>query len=234
MKIIAHRGASGLALENTLESIKIALELDVDAIEFDIRKTKDNKLVLLHDDNTGRVADEVLYVHSATLHQLQEIRLHNGEKIPTLEEVLKLIDSKKPVVIDIKAKDIYKELVRLLKKYPQDTVSLTGLEHQEMQKVSKLLPTIPFYVQEHFSPFEIIQTAQRLRAKGISLNKWLVNPLTYYLAKHHNLAVRLYTVNHPFMVRFLKTIYPNIEIFTNYPHKYVQKRRVIKKRKVQQ
>ena len=56
MKIIAHRGAAGLALENTLESIKAALKLPVYAIEIDVRRTADGELILLHDHHTGHVS----------------------------------------------------------------------------------------------------------------------------------------------------------------------------------
>ena len=56
MKIIGHRGAAGLALENTLPGIELARLLGVDAIEIDVRKTKDNQLILCHDADLKRVA----------------------------------------------------------------------------------------------------------------------------------------------------------------------------------
>lgn len=231
MKIIAHRGASGLALENTLESIKAALDLKIDAVEFDIRHTKDNQLVVIHDDHTGRIADTRINVHEATLAELQKIRLHNGQQIPTLEKVLKLTSGKKHIVIDIKDTNVSKELTRLLKKYPQKDISFTGLQHEEMRKLFHALPGIPFYVQEHFSPLDVVQTAKRTGAAGISLNMWLMNPLTYYLAKQNKLKIRLYTVDHPFIMRFMKFLYPGIEVFTNHPHRYVRKHRRNSKRK---
>lgn len=231
MKIIAHRGASGLALENTIESIKAALDLHVEGIEIDVRRTKDGKLVVIHDNHTDRVSHQKANIHHLTLKETQKIRLYNGQRIPTLEEVLKLTNNKKHIVIDIKDRNVSDELIRLLKKYPHDDMSFTGLQHAEMKKAFQALPHIPFYVQEHFSPFEVIQTARRTGAAGISLNKWLMNPLTYYLARRHNLKIRLYTVNHPFMVRFMKLLYPGIEIFTNHPHKYVRSRHAITKRK---
>lgn len=231
MKIIAHRGASGLALENTIASIKAALDLRVEGIEFDVRRTKDNKLVVIHDNHTDRVSDQKVNIHNLTLQEVRKIRLHDGHKIPTLEEVLKLTNNKKHIVIDIKDKNVSEELIRLLKKYPHEDMSFTGLQHAEMKKLFHAMPHVPFYVQEHFSPFEVVQTARRTGAAGISLNMWLMNPLTYHLAKQHNLKIRLYTVNHPFMMRFMKLLYPGIEIFTNHPHRYVRKHRRKSKRK---
>lgn len=231
MKIIAHRGASGLALENTIESIQAALELKVDAIECDVRRTKDHKLVILHDPNTGRVSDTKLNVKEHTLAELQKVKLHNGHHVPSLEQVLKLVNNQVPLVLDIKDGNLHHELLHLLEKYPDTEISLTGLQYEEMHVIFLKRSDISFFVQSHFSPIEIIQTAKKLQATGISLNMWLINPLTYFLARRNNLRIRVYTVNHPFMIRFLKILYPGIEVFTNHPHKYVRKHRRKTKRK---
>src|SRR5688572_24217312 len=55
MKIIGHRGAAGIALENTAESIKAALALPIDGMEIDVRRTKDGHLVVIHDEDTSRI-----------------------------------------------------------------------------------------------------------------------------------------------------------------------------------
>ncbi len=231
MKIIAHRGASGIALENTLEAIQAALDLKIDAVEFDVRRTQDNKLIVIHDNNTGRISDTKVNIHNTSLKDLQKIRLQNGQSIPTLEKVLKLIDNKKHTVIDIKDSNVHEELIRLLKEYPQKDISFTGLQHKEMQKLFEAFPNVPFFVQEHFSPFEVVQTAKRTGAAGISLNMWLMNPLTYFLARRSKLQIRLYTVDHPFIMRFMSVLYPGIEVFTNQPHRYVRKHRILKRRR---
>ncbi len=57
MKIIGHRGVAGLALENTLPGLELARLLGVDAIEFDVRMTNDEHIVLCHDNSLSRVAD---------------------------------------------------------------------------------------------------------------------------------------------------------------------------------
>src|SRR6266542_23196 len=99
-KIISHRGAAGLALENSLESIKAALKLPVYAIEFDVRHTADGKLILLHDAHTGHVSNKTLLAQNSTLEELRALTLHNGEHIPTLEEALELIGNKTRIMLD--------------------------------------------------------------------------------------------------------------------------------------
>ena len=64
MKIIGHRGAAGLALENTLPSLELARLLGVHAIEFDVRKTKDNRLVLCHDADLSDISNSDAKVRS--------------------------------------------------------------------------------------------------------------------------------------------------------------------------
>lgn len=224
MKIIAHRGASGLALENTLSAIKEALKLDIDAIEFDVRHTKDKHLILLHDGHTGRIAKKKMWAHKHTLKELQKNILSDGKKLTTLAEALKTIGGKKHIVMDIKDSNIYQEILELLSHYPTNTVSFTGRQVQQMQYLHQQLPETTFYVQGHFNPFDVVHTARRVRAAGISLNAWLMNPLTYFLAKRANLHIRVYTVNYAAMMWFIRVLYPGVEVFTNHPHRYIQKK----------
>jgi glycerophosphoryl diester phosphodiesterase len=219
--IIGHRGAAGLALENSHDSLLAALGHDIDAIEFDIHHTSDGKLVVLHDSHTGRIAEKKVLVGHKTLAELQTIRLKNGQHIPTLEEIFKLVGDNKPMVIDIKDNGCADELLRLLEKYPGATVSFTSLKYNELEKLHKVRPDIPIFVRDLLNPFEVVYTARRMHAEGISLNMWLMNPLTYWLAKRRGLEIRIYTVNNRHLVRFFQKLYPGIVIYTNHPERFV-------------
>lgn len=220
MKIIGHRGAASIALENTLESIAVALSLDIDAIEFDVRRTKDNQLVVMHDEDTGRIAAEKLSAHKSTLKEIQKLRLHNNEHIPSLDEALQLIGSKKPVIIDIKDNKVADQILEIISRHPDANISFTGLHYQEMLLIKAKRPDIEFYVQNHFSPIDIVQTAKALGASGVSLNMWLLNPLTYFLTRRYKLKLMVYTVNHTFIGKFIKFLYPEVLICTNNPRKF--------------
>ncbi|HEY5805884.1 MAG TPA: glycerophosphodiester phosphodiesterase [Candidatus Saccharimonadales bacterium] len=218
-KIIGHRGAAGLALENSLESIKAALKLPVDGIEFDIRRTKDGKLVLMHDWNTARIADKRLNVGSSTLAELRKISLRNGEKIPTLEEVLEVAANRKPLSIDIKSTGVTDELLRQLDAYPKADIILSSRLYDELKKLHKARPDIPFIVQHHFDSMEIIRLARNMGAKGICLNMWLMNPIAYRLAKRYHLEIHVYTINSRWIMRFFQVFYPDAIIITNHPER---------------
>ncbi|NOX19482.1 MAG: glycerophosphodiester phosphodiesterase [Chlorobi bacterium] len=120
--IIAHRGASHEAPENTIPSFELAFKENADFIEGDFRLTKDGKVVCIHDALTKRTApgQKNFRVSKRTYDELLELDFglwkrekYTGIKIPTLEEILKIIPRGKGIVIELKEKNI--ELVRAIK-----------------------------------------------------------------------------------------------------------------------
>jgi glycerophosphoryl diester phosphodiesterase len=119
--VIAHRGASGLAPENTLASFAKAMEFNVDFIELDVHVSKDDSLIVMHDYNVERTTsgegdiEDLTYSYIKTLDAGSEFKPEfKGEKVPTLDEVLKLSGGKTKVLIELKwPKDgLYKDLVK--------------------------------------------------------------------------------------------------------------------------
>ncbi|QYY36171.1 glycerophosphodiester phosphodiesterase family protein [Ruficoccus sp. ZRK36] len=109
MLIIAHRGASGKAPENTLAAVRRAWKLGADGVEIDIRLTKDGVPVCSHDERTGRLSDVDHAIADLTLAELKCIDVgdwkdpaYAGETIPTLEEVLDTIPERKTLLIEVK------------------------------------------------------------------------------------------------------------------------------------
>jgi glycerophosphoryl diester phosphodiesterase len=109
MMIAAHRGASGVAPENTLASFELAWRKNADAIEGDFRLTKDGVIVCIHDDNTERTGNKKLVIAESTLQELREIDIgsyrgsqFSGERIATLEQVINTIPNGKKILIEIK------------------------------------------------------------------------------------------------------------------------------------
>lgn len=113
--IIGHRGAAGEKFENSLEGFKHALTLDIDAIELDIREHL-SEFWVFHDHKLERLTG------SAGLFEDQadpsRIRLHNGEAVPTLKQVLDLYWGRMPVNVEIKAVRNLDLLLELLAQYP--------------------------------------------------------------------------------------------------------------------
>jgi glycerophosphoryl diester phosphodiesterase len=107
--VIAHRGFSGQAPENTLASFKKAIELGSDMIELDVRFSKDGQVVVVHDDTIDRTTNGRGKVSDYTLKELKQfdagswfLPQFSGEQIPTLKEVLELAKGRILVNIEIK------------------------------------------------------------------------------------------------------------------------------------
>jgi glycerophosphoryl diester phosphodiesterase len=127
---IGHRGARAYEPENTLRSFGKALELGVDAIEFDIRKTKDTQLVVIHDADVKRTTGDKGLVADLTLKEIKALNTEKSEKIPTLEEALDFIDKKARTLIELKEQGIEEKVLSVLrsKKLEKNAVIISFLE----------------------------------------------------------------------------------------------------------
>lgn len=218
MKIIGHRGAAGLAAENTLESLRVAKKVGIDALEFDVWLTEDGQLVLSHDMHTGRLGSVDLSIPNATLKEIQSVKFKNGEHPPTFDEAMKTA-GKTPVVIDAKGKGWAQPLAKALKKYKQADVKVIALNHPELAAFHQLRPDLPVYALDFISPFRAIRHARQHKFTGIDTGYWYLNPLTYWMARRAGLEVIIYTINHLWFARLLRFLYPTISITTNRPDK---------------
>lgn len=109
-KIIAHRGASFAAPENTIAAIGLAWKLNADAVEIDVYLTRDGQIAVIHDRTTERLTGVNLNIEDATLAELKALDVGKwkgkewtAEKIPTLAEVLATIPGGKRLVVEIKS-----------------------------------------------------------------------------------------------------------------------------------
>jgi glycerophosphoryl diester phosphodiesterase len=222
MKIIGHRGAAGLALENTLPSLELARLLGVSAIEFDVRKTKDNKLVVCHDADLSDISAHDLKVRETSLAALQKVVLNDGQSsVPSLREALKMCGST-AVMIELKETGCAELLLKELKYFPNLKVSVLSFKLEELAYLRRLAPQLKLYGLERTKPFDIIQFARELHLDGVGLNFWLLNPMTYWLAKRYKLKMFVYTVNNRLLGKFLGFLYPDVAICTNHPEWFIK------------
>lgn len=126
--IVAHRGIhdNKEIPENSMKAFKLSIKKSL-TIELDIHLTKDNYLIVFHDDNLKRMTGINKIVETLTLKEIKKLRLLNTkEKIPTLEEVLELVDGKVLLDVEIKVnkgvKKIVKELLNLLNSYHGEVI----------------------------------------------------------------------------------------------------------------
>lgn len=102
MEVIAHRGASSYALENSREALELAWRMRADRVEIDVRASRDGKVLVLHDPLLNQTTTGQGAVAQFTWDELEGVRLRNGEPLLTLEEALDLLRGRIAVYIDIK------------------------------------------------------------------------------------------------------------------------------------
>jgi glycerophosphoryl diester phosphodiesterase len=115
--VIGHRGAMGHIMENTLPSVQKALDLKVDWIEIDVFVCKTGELVVFHDEILDSLSTSSGKIEDLTLAEIKKVELNGGYSIPTLKEVIELINQKVPLNIELKGKNTAKPTFELLNQY---------------------------------------------------------------------------------------------------------------------
>jgi glycerophosphoryl diester phosphodiesterase len=112
---IGHRGARAYEPENTLSSFRKAIELGVDAVELDVRQTKDLELIVMHDPAVDKTTNGKGAVKDLTLQQIKKLDAAKGERIPTLGEALDFIDKKVKILVELKETGYEEKVVEAIR-----------------------------------------------------------------------------------------------------------------------
>jgi glycerophosphoryl diester phosphodiesterase len=166
-QIIGHRGAPKEARENTLEAFKKALEMGVDVVEMDVRKTKDGKLVAFHNETlAGRRIGKLNFT------ELNQIAAKENYTVPTFEEVLKLAYRKSQVEIEIKALgyevDVVEAAMRIL---GPEGFSIISFNFSSINRVKSKNPKIRTGLVLGFKGKQLFQTLNFLTRQKSLKNK---------------------------------------------------------------
>jgi glycerophosphoryl diester phosphodiesterase len=136
MMIMGHRGAAALEPENTLRSIERAVEIGVDAVEIDVRLSKDRELVVIHDSTVDRTTNGSGPVSGYSLDDLKKLDAGAGQTIPTLQEVMELIGHEVKLVIELKEEETERMVVELIKRNNlEDNVYVISFWHELVKTV---------------------------------------------------------------------------------------------------
>ncbi len=219
MKIISHRGAAGLAPENTLEGIDAAKAAGANMIEIDVRLTRDKHLVLAHDHSLYRITGQTVNISDLSLKEVTTTTTHSGHPIPTIEEALEHLGSM-PVLIDCKGKGWPKALGAALSKYKIKRPNVICIDQAELFEFHQLMPRAKVYFSDStksLNTLHALYVARALKFTGVTLNFWTLNLLSYHYAMRSGLEVVVYTLNRPLLARFLHFLYPKAQIITDFP-----------------
>lgn len=227
----AHRGASSDYPENTILAISEAIRLGAQGIEIDVHKSKDNKLVVIHDEDIERTFVGKGLIKDYTLEELKKFknrkllfRENDDCKIPTLEEVLKLFKDN-DVFLNIELKtdvityeDIEKDVIDLIYRYNmKDRVILSSFNHNSIIKCKQIDNGISTAFLYEKTIGNIINYAKELKVDAIHPDLKHVSRELIEDAHKNNIKVNVYTINNPIDMRIL--IDNNVDgIFTDVFH----------------
>ncbi|MEO1628853.1 MAG: glycerophosphodiester phosphodiesterase family protein [Bacteroidota bacterium] len=204
--VIGHRGFAGKYPENSEVAIRQALDLGVDRIEIDIRQSKDGVVLLMHDEKIDRTTNGKGSVGASTYEELRKFHLHQDDgqptdlmAIPTLEDILRLVDARSQLLIEIKdGNDTYDRIIErtieLVQKYDaEEWCIIQSFKDDILEDVHRLAPNFRlhklllsplFYDLDHLSfvsEFSVYHSfvnqglIKRIHQRGKKINIWTVN-----------------------------------------------------------
>ncbi|MGP1992157.1 glycerophosphodiester phosphodiesterase [Zobellia laminariae] len=222
--VIGHRGAMGHETENTIVSIEKAMELGVDMLEIDVFKIKSGEIVVFHDDSVERLTDGKGEIESYTLTELKALTVKGGHKIPTLQEVLDVMEGKTQLNIELKGRNTATDVNRMIEadvkaeKWKLNDIIISSFEWDELRDIRKLNSDVRIAILIEEDPIDALEVGKELNAEAI-------NPSFKKLTAENNLKIKEagfkiypWTVNEPQDILHMKRFGVD-GIITNYPER---------------
>ncbi len=219
MLIIGHRGAAGLAPENTIEALQAGLDAGADMLEFDVRLTSDKVPVLSHGSRQHGV-----FIRMTTLKDLKK----RGQ-VTTLESVLDTFFGKILLNMQLKpmsdVKVVYKMLAKRYIKKPSDwdNIIISSFHILDLVKLRRLSKDVNLALLHSVNPFAFIAYQRKLKFVAVGWHRLHVNKLAIAMAHKSDIFSYVYTVNRPRAAAILER--RGIDgVVTDYPNKFVDKK----------
>lgn len=229
--IVAHRGASALAPENTLAAIRLALALGADAVECDVFLSADGVPVLMHDESLLRTTGVDAPVASLTAAELARLDAgswkaprYAAERVPTLVDALRLLGGEIPLLIELKHPHMEAEVVAALNEAgaSRDDVVIYARDFDSLRRLVQLDASVQAaVVVEEVAPHgeawrELTELAASTGARGLAVDRELTTAERVAAAHEAGLWVHVWTVNSPDHLFEIAATEPDA-ITTDYP-----------------
>ncbi len=217
--IIAHRGASAVAPENTLAAFEAAIAAGADGIEFDVRLSRDDVPVVIHDDTLYRTAGVRGRVADMPADQLNEF------DVPSVAQLFDVFQSNGLVLyLEMKGSQtgLAEECCRLVKQCGlKDRVVFSCFDHSVLQTIKNTDSTFKTAALFHASDAFILERARAVGADGLALHYRLCNPQLLEEANRAGFKVAVWTVDDPAWVKQARAMDIHA-VITNNPSALIQ------------
>lgn len=195
--IVGHRGAPRYEPENTIPSFLKAIELGVDFIELDIRASKDQRLVVFHDELLTRLTGISAKVRDCTLSELRRLKVMGKARIPTLEEVLDEVGTRCGIVIEIKEPGLESSVIRILdeKGLISSSIIIASFYHSVVKRALEQEPRLRGMVIMSCEPVDPVAVARAAGAGFLAVYYKFATKRLIKLAHEGGVKVNVWTVN---------------------------------------
>lgn len=199
---IGHRGAAGYEPENTLRSFAKAIELGADMVEFDVRCCGDGTVVVSHDDTLERRAGAAVAIDELTVEQLVAYDVGGGEHVPSLKQVLDLINRRCMVNIELKDSASVQPVAAIIEEYVAagwsfDEFLVSSFNHLDLWRMRSIQPRIAVGVLVRVVTPGLVEFAKELQAFSINVDRASWSAPCVEEAHAKKLRCYVYTVNDP-------------------------------------
>lgn len=201
MLIYAHRGSSADEPENTLRAFRQAAADGADGIEFDVHATADGVPVVIHDRDLARTTDGHGFVDEVTYDVLRALDAGEGERVPTLEEVIKVAEGRLKLYIELKQPGAEQATLDVLNASATRDWIIASFNHDTLRRVRELAPRAELWVISHSASTDVIETARELSATTISLWAETTSPAAAARLFTADLDLAVWTVNDAVIAR---------------------------------
>lgn len=223
--VIGHRGAKGHVAENTLASIKKAIELGADGIEIDVFRCLSGEIVLFHDKKLDKLTDGTGLIEKTTLKDLKKLKvLGSNEQIPTLNEVIEIIDKNTFLNIELKGRNTAKSSLEIIKNYIKNeniiskNILFSSFEWEELKDLRDLDSKVNIALVTENNPLDAIEPALNLQAIAINPTHKKLNKKVVEQIFSAGLKIYTWTVNDDKQIKKMKQLGVN-GIITDYPER---------------
>ena len=211
-KIFAHRGYRKKYPENTLLAFRAAIDAGCDGIELDVQLSKDNQVVVIHDEKLWRTTNGRGAVRDMTYEQLSELDAGHGERIPLLSEYFDLVE-KLPLVTNIELKNRripYEGMEELIlqmirERDLSDRIIFSSFNHDSVNKLKQLAPDINcgYICRGRLDGDFLARKMCESKVDFIHPALWRLNAKFMESVEQHNMRISVWTVNFKRSIRRL-------------------------------
>lgn len=225
LEVIGHRGAMGLAPENTLLSVRKALSLGVHGVEFDVQNIG-GELLVFHDDRLDRTTNGTGKLLDYTPQKLRQLNAGQGEQIPLLSEVIELIGDQAFINIELKGLDtasLVVDLVKLLdkKRFTKEQFIISSYHYSELYLTHRLDPEIRLGVIADEQAVIALDFADEIDAYSFHPCYAMLDQELVDAAHNAGMKVFVHTINDLDKIKNAMTLGVD-GVFTDYPDRVMQ------------